>query len=80
LSEYGQANLSHPALALEAAKQSIVLLKNNHTTSSSSGSGSSSGGGGGGGGLGLPFAKGGSIGKLAVIGTHAGDNRLLKGR
>ena len=83
LSKYGHAQRQHPEVALDAARQAMVLLKNSAVApdgsdgsvgkgevpslSSASTSGSA-----------LPLAGGGKL-KLAVIGPHAGDNHLLKG-
>lgn len=67
--KYGLEQLHHPEIALDAARQAVVLLKNNKVSGLPGRAESR---------LLLPMPENGML-KLAVLGPHAGDNRLLKG-
>lgn len=67
--KYGLRQLHHPEIALDAARQAVVLLKNTKVGSLPGRAESRE--------L-LPMPGNGML-KLAVLGPHAGDNRLLKG-
>ena len=67
VTKYGHAQRHHPSIALDAARQAVVLLKNDKVSSGLSGKADEV----------LPLPA--NLLKLAVLGPHAGDNRLLKG-
>lgn len=66
VTKYGHTQRHHPSIALDAARQAVVLLKNDKVSSLSSKADEV-----------LPLPA--NLLKLAVLGPHAGDNRLLKG-
>ena len=72
--------VEHRALALDAARQALVLLKNNHRRSERGGGGGSGGAGSGGGGSvpSLPLSQA-SVSRVAVVGPLANATTELLG-